>query len=244
MKKAVFSSILSIGITFFSMGQNRLSPQNVTIDHSLVKNETTKMKWFVLQDTMKVEIGNVQTDIQKKGKDLIVISTINLNRSPVQWVDSTIVKMEHFKPIYHSSYNQQRDMVLHFKKEITGYYLDKTNDKKTIISEKTDQSYFDSNFYPQLIRWLPLKDGYSNIISIFDYNPTAKIGVITATITNVKSDTLLRNSQSKEIWIVTTTDDISDNEVLSTYYIEKESRKLLKQEINMKGRKMLMELVE
>lgn len=233
-----------MGIALFSIGQNPLSPQNNPVNYRLVKNETSKMKWFILQDTMKIEIGNVQTDVQKKGKDLIVISTINLNRSTVQWVDSTIVKMDHFKPVYHSSYNQQRDMVLNFKKEITGYYLDKMNDKKTIISEKADQSYFDSNFYPQLIRWLPLKDGYSSIISIFDYNPTAKIGVITATITNVKSDTLLHNGHPKEIWIVTTTDDISDNEAIATYYIEKENRKLLKQEIDMKGRKMLMELVE
>ncbi|MCO6176057.1 hypothetical protein NHF50_13480 [Flavobacterium sp. NRK F10] len=244
MKKTIFSLILSMGIVLFSFGQAPLSPQNNPVDYSLVKNESSKMKWFVLQDTMKIEIGTIQTDVQKKGNELIVISTIDLNRSPVKWVDSTIVKTDRFKPVYHSSYNQQRDMALHFKEEITGYYLDKMNNKKVMISEKADQSYFDSNFYPQLIRWLPLKEGYSGIISIFDYNPVAKIGVITATITQVKDSTLLSHGLPKETWIVTTTDDISDNEVVSTYYIEKSSRKVLKQEIDIKGKKMLMELID
>ncbi|AWM15356.1 hypothetical protein DI487_13735 [Flavobacterium sediminis] len=233
-----------MGIVLFSFGQAPLSPQNNPVDYSLVKNESSKMKWFVLQDTMKIEIGTIQTDVQKKGNELIVISTIDLNRSPVKWVDSTIVKTDRFKPVYHSSYNQQRDMALHFKEEITGYYLDKMNNKKVMILEKADESYFDSNFYPQLIRWLPLKEGYSDIISIFDYNPVAKIGVITATITQVKDSTLLSHGLPKETWIVTTTDDISDNEVVSTYYIEKSSRKVLKQEIDIKGKKMLMELID
>ncbi|WP_245896424.1 DUF3108 domain-containing protein [Flavobacterium sediminis] len=244
MKKTIFSLILSMGIVLFSFGQAPLSPQNNPVDYSLVKNESSKMKWFVLQDTMKIEIGTIQTDVQKKGNELIVISTIDLNRSPVKWVDSTIVKTDRFKPVYHSSYNQQRDMALHFKEEITGYYLDKMNNKKVMILEKADESYFDSNFYPQLIRWLPLKEGYSDIISIFDYNPVAKIGVITATITQVKDSTLLSHGLPKETWIVTTTDDISDNEVVSTYYIEKSSRKVLKQEIDIKGKKMLMELID
>jgi hypothetical protein len=120
-------------------------------------------------------------------------------------------------------------MVLKFGEKITGYYLDKQTGKKTEISEETDKPFFDSNFYPQLIRLLPLKERYSNTISIFDYNPVSKIGVITATIKNTEETTINFNGKKKQVWKVETTDDISNNVAISTYYIDKSTRKILKQ---------------
>ncbi|WP_449649460.1 DUF3108 domain-containing protein [Tenacibaculum caenipelagi] len=127
--------------------------------------------------------------------------------------------------MYHSSFNHQRDMVLKFEKKVTGFYLNKKTGVKTQISENTDGSYFDSNFYPQLIRLLPLESGYSKTISIFDYNPTAKTGVITATIKNTEAATIDFNGTKKQVWKVEATDDISNNSALSTYYIDTTTRK-------------------
>ncbi len=67
-------------------------------------------------------------------------------------------------------------MVLQFVEKITGYYLDKQTGTTTQISEKTEAPFFDSNFYPQLLRLLPLKKNYATTISIFDYNPKSKSG--------------------------------------------------------------------
>jgi hypothetical protein len=43
------------------------------------------------------------------------------------------------------------------------------------------------------------------------------------------------------VWKVEATDDISNNAAVSTYYIDRSTRKILKQEIEIGGRKMLME---
>ncbi|WP_034060834.1 DUF3108 domain-containing protein [Lacinutrix jangbogonensis] len=221
-----------------------LSPENNTTNKSFVKNESSVMTWFMLKDSHKIEIGKVSTQIQKKKENIYIITKINMKQSNSQWIDSTIVETKNFKPIYHSSYNQQRNMALSFGKEVTGYYLYKKTGTKKLISEKTAKPYFDSNFYPQLIRWLPLKDGYSTIISIFDYNPNAKVGVINATIKNTTKTSLIFKEKERHVWKVEVTDDISDNSATSTYYIDTTSRKILKQDIEFNGRKMSMEIIE
>lgn len=219
-----------------------INPKNNPFDPKYIETGTTEMVWYMVQDTLKIEIGKVKTDIQKKEDDLYVITTVDLKQSPMKWVDSTIAKVNNLKPVYHSSYNMQRDMALRFSEQVTGYYFDKQTHTKTSILELTSKPYFDSNIYPQLIRWLPLKEGYTGRISIFDYNPATKTGTITATIKNVEAGTILIKGVEKQIWKVTVTDDITDNKAISIYYIDRETRKLLKQEIKFQGRTMLMEL--
>lgn len=235
--------IFGTSIQVFSQG-TRLSPANNLANVDLIKSEISEMNWFMFQDTLKIQIGKVKTEIQKEKEYTYIITTEDMKQSPTKWIDSTVVGTRNFEPGYHSSYNQQRDIVLNFEEKITGYYLDKKTEVKTEISEESSTPFFDSNFYPQLIRFLPLKNGYSNTISIFDYNPTAEIGVITATIKNTEEASINTNERGKLVWKVETTDDISKNTALSTYYIDKSTRKIIRQEINFGGRKMVMKLVE
>lgn len=245
MKKTFYILLFTFGISIQGFCQEALlSPLNNPANKNLIKSETSEMAWFMLKDSLKIQLGNVQTQIQKEKEKINIITTINLKQSSTRWIDTTIVDIQNFKPIYHSSFNQQRDMVLKFGEKITGYYLDKKTKSKTKIYEEVNTPFFDSNFYPQLIRLLPLKNGYSNTISIFDYNPTAKIGVITATVRSTEEITIDFNGQKRQVWKVETTDDISNNTAKSTYYIEISTRKILQQEIDFGGRKMLMELVE
>lgn len=245
MKKIVYVLVLTICTALKVYSQvTPLSPLNNTAIKRFIKNETSVMNWYMLKDSIKIQIGTVQTQIKKQKKRINIITIITLKQSASTWIDTTIVLSKNFKPIYHSSYNQQRDMVLQFGENITGYYLDKKTEIKTQISAVFDKSFFDSNFYPQLIRVLPLKDGYSNIISIFDYNPTSKIGVVNATIENTSTITTDFNSNQKLVWKVEVTDEISNNTSIINYYIEKTTRKILRQEIDFGGSKMVMELVE
>ncbi|PQA54987.1 DUF3108 domain-containing protein [Siphonobacter curvatus] len=159
-------------------------------------------------------------------------------------MDSSTCQKATFSPIRHTSYNAQRDIILNFGPIVTGVYTDKRQGKKTVISDTTQTTYFDSNFYPTLIRWLPLKEGFTQKLAIYDYNPSAKIGVITASITGVSSDqhTTQKNGL-KEVWVVTVTDEISNG--TSTYFIDKTDRKLWKQTMEAgKGRAMMMMTVE
>ncbi|WP_052599841.1 hypothetical protein [Aureispira sp. CCB-QB1] len=245
MKYTFYVWLIVIGACSPAFSQKTpLSPLYNPAKKNLIQSETSEMDWFMLNDSLKIPIGNIQTKIQRDKEKIQIIKTISMKQSPVQWIDSTVVGVLNFEPIYHSSFNAQRDMVLNFGEKVTGYYLDKKTAIKTPISEKTNASFFDSNFYPELVRLLPLKNGYSNTISIFDYNPTAKIGVVRATIRSVKKMTISFKGKKKQVWVVETTDDISNNSTVSTYYIDRTSRKILKQEIDLGDRKMVMESVE
>ena len=187
MKKTIYLILFIIGTSnLLSCQEKPLSPKNNSENINLLKSETSKMSWFIIKDSIEIKIGDIQTKISKEKDRTSIITTVMMQQSASTWNDSTIVSTKNFAPIYHSSFNQQRDMVLKFDEKITGYYLDKITNTRTKISEKADKPFFDSNFYPQLIRLLPLKNGYSNSISIFDYNPKSKIGVITATILNTE----------------------------------------------------------
>lgn len=245
MKKTLYILLILFGTSIQSYGQvTPLSPLNNTANKTLIKSDTSNMSWFMLNDSLKMHIGDIETQIQVEEEMILIITTVNMVHSPTRWIDSTIVETLNFQPMYHSSYNDQRDMVLTFGEKITGYYFDKQTESNTQISETYNGSFFDSNFYPQLIRLLPLEENYSNTISIFDYNPNATIGVITATIIGTEETILNFNGTKRQVWKVKTTDDISNNSAFSTYYIDQSTRELLQQEVDFGGRKMIMELVE
>lgn len=223
----------------FSNAQQTLqTPEKNEVDRTLIKNENYSMVWYAMKDTAKVEIGKVDTRILKSGKNITVSSTVKMKNMP-DWKDETVAQFSNFAPVQHTSFNVQRDMLLDFgqKNTVTGYYLDKTKNNRTEINETTEGKFFDSNLYTQLIRWLPLKEGYTTEMAIFDYNPASGKGIMKAYVTGTKKGTY----KNKQVWIVSVTDDISQKTALSTYFIDSKTRELLKQEIDMGPRKMVME---
>jgi hypothetical protein len=235
--------IFSIFISLSSLSQDsNITPLNNCFDSNLIKTESYEMTWFMEAGTSKIEIGKIKTEIKRTEKNITIINSVKMKQAPTEWIDSTVAYINNLKPIYHSSYNQQRNMVLNFNKKVTGYHIDKKTNIKSEISEMTASSYFDSNMYPQLIRWLPLKNGFQKTISIFDYNPTAKTGIMKAFIKNVVRGKVPGNEDS-DVWIVKVTDDITDNKAIMTFFIDVNTRKIIRQEMNMQGRKMIMELI-
>ena len=245
MLKSILLTITTFYFSNLVVGQSMvLSPKNNPADITTLQSDSSLMEWIMLNDTLEIKIGDIKTRIQKQKELTYIITEINMMQSPMQWVDSTVVKSTTLEPVYHSSYNQQRDMVLRFGTNVEGYYLDKKSDTKTQIKENPTTSFFDSNFYPEYIRMLPFTNGYQDSISIFDYNPKSRTGVMTATIKDTEKVIIQFKNEKKEVWKVVTTDDISDNQTTVIYYFETKSRKKLLQEILFKGRKMLMRLVE
>lgn len=232
--------------TLISNAQALLTPSEKSFDKKWVSNTNYQMTWYALKDTAKFEIGKVTTQISTDESNLTVVTQVSLKNMNAPWVDSTIANLKTLKPVRHSSYNMQRDMVLNFGKVITGYYDDKIKKNRTIINDTTKTDYFDSNLYPVLIGWLPLENNYKQDISIYDYNPSAKIGVIKAYIKNVSGSTYQTEKKGiRDVWVVTVSDEIGNGENgISTYYFDKADRKLWKQEIDANGRKMMMTLVE
>lgn len=240
MRTFIFLLLIS-SVHFFS--QNLITPQNAGINSKLIKDETSEALWYADNAGSKTEIGSIITELKKLNKtDLLIRTTVKLNQAPdAKWTDSTLVKVSDFTPIYHSSFNMMRDMVLKSDKDkVTGYYLDKKSQKKENI-EIPATHYFDSSSYAMLIRFLPLKENYTAEISIFDYNPKSeKKGVMKAYIL----DTHKAEYKGKPVWIIKTNDDISNKASATTYYIDIETRKIVKQDMDIAGRKMFMEIVQ
>ncbi|MDW9379970.1 hypothetical protein [Chryseobacterium sp. JV558] len=240
MRTILFLLILS-SANFFA--QNLLSPENSGINSKLIKDETTEAVWYAEKADTKIEIGTIITEIKRLNKtDLLIKTMVKMKQTPdAKWTDSTLVKTSNFAPIYHSSYNINRDMALKSGKDkVTGYYLDKKSQKKDII-EIPAAHYFDSSSYAMLIRYLPLKENYTAEISIFDYNPKSeKKGMMKAYIL----DTQKTEYKGKPVWIVKTNDDISGKTSTTTYYIDTTTRKIIKQDMDMAGRKMSLEMIQ
>ncbi|AQX11360.1 hypothetical protein KRE40_12785 [Elizabethkingia meningoseptica] len=237
--KFLIPVILLLSIASPLSGQEKSqSPKSNDVNTALIKNEESEMDWYVLMDTTKKEIGKVFTKTSRTADQLNITTTVKMNGMP-DWVDETTAGLPKLNPVKHSSFNMQRDMVLNFGKQVTGYYLDKATNQKTEINETPNEDYFDSNIYPQLIRWLPLKENYKTVFTIFDYNPKSKTGVLTAHI----QDTQKGIYKNTPVWIVKVLDDISENKITTTFYIDTKTRQLLKQEVDMGPRKMVMEKV-
>jgi len=242
--KSIILIVLAV-TTLTSDAQSVLIPGKKSFENKWIGNTSYEMAWYAIKDTSKFEIGKISTQIVKDKNSVTVITQVSMKNMNHSWIDSTIAGISNLKPIYHSSYNKQRDMVLHFGKIVTGFYNDKIKKIYTSINDTTKTEYFDSNLYPTLIGWLPLKDGYKQDISIYDYNPSGKIGVLKASLKEVKSGTYESAAgRIRNVWIVTMSDEIGDDGNVSTYYFDKIDRKLWKQEINAGGRKMVMQLIE
>jgi len=240
----IYTTFLTI-ISVSAHAQSPLTPGKNSFQKKWIKNETSQMTWYVVRDTVKTEIGKVSNQIVRDKKFITAITIVTVKNMKSPWIDSTIAEIENLKPIYHSSYNMQRDIVLNFGQIVTGFYNDNIKKQKLLISDTTTTDYFDSNLYPSLIRWLPLKEGYKKDISIYDYNPSAKTGVIKAYVKGVTSATYQSNTSGiRNVWIVTVSDEIGNQaKSANTYYIDKKDRRLWKQEINAAGRTMVMELL-
>jgi hypothetical protein len=225
--------------------QDKLAPGKKGIETKWIKNEQSQMSWCIFRDTAKLEIGKVTTTITKDNGKVTVVSNMAMKKMTSPWVDSTVADAKTLKPIYHSSYNQQRDMTLHFGTIVTGTFDDKIKKNNTVINDTTRESYFDSNLYPTLIRWLPLKEGYRQDLAIYDYNPDGKIGVLKASVNSVTKGTYSSvRSGIRNVWIVAVTDELGDKNSTRTYYIDIADRKLWKQEMYVRGTKMMMQLIE
>lgn len=233
--------VISQFLFFFCQGQNTLKPQEHIFEKKWMVPEKYQMTWYAQKDTQLMELAVITTETAISSKHITVITRVKMKNSSTPWTDSSIALKKSFKPVYHSSYNIQRDMALSFGKVVTGYYSDKMKNTSIKVFDRVAADYFDSNLYPYLIRLLPLREGYTATIPVYDFNPNGKKGVMNAFVKKVESGLIKNNDKDLAVWIVTVTDELSpDNNSFSTYYIGKQDRKLWKQEINNAGRRMVM----
>lgn len=239
-------SLLLLAFTASVTAQKPLVPGKKSFEQKWIRDTHYAMVWYAVADTLRREMGRVEVQIAATGSLLTAITEVKLKGMPAKWIDSTVADLKTLRPVYHSSYNMQRNMVLHFGKIVTGFYDNKMNHQYTPIADTTKRAYFDSNLYPLLLGWMRLSEDLKQEINIYDYNPAGKTGVLKAAVIDVKSG-IYESQQSgpRTVWIVTASDEIGNGENgVSTYYFDKADRKLWKQEIVAGERKFVLQLVE
>jgi hypothetical protein len=233
-------------LSLTSRSQQIIVTKKNVAEKKWIHDQSYEMNWTMLKDTVRLEIGTVNISVKVTKKTVLVITEVKIKSAPSSWVDSTIVQKVDLSPIYHSSYNAQRDMVIHFGKDVTGFYRDKQTGKTTQIAQIVKPGYFDSNFYPMLINWLPLNPKLIADINIYDYNPKGKSGLLKAKIVGVTQGTYQSIKLGKrKVWVVKVSDEIGGINGSSTVtYIDQSTRQTYKQHISAGGRSMEMTLVE
>lgn len=131
-------------------------------------------------------------------------------------------------------------MVLDFEADIVnGYYKDNDNQTTTQIHDTVKQNYFDSNIYPFLISWLPLKVGYTAQIPVYDYGDNSHHGIVYVKINVVRKDQLKRtNGDLDEVFVVDVLDGI--NNANSLYYVSIKDHSVLEMNTSFGKTKMQM----
>ena len=225
-------TFLFLSVVSLTFGQQvAIVPGNTTLQTKYIKEDTYQMKWYVINENKKHEVARINTKIRPGKTRLSIISSVDVNNAKTTWIDSTVVTIKGLSPLRHYSDNLERSISLKFgTTEVTGKYNDKLKKQQTTINAPVKGQYFDSNFYPYLVRLLPLAEGYTQNIVTYDYSP-AKQGLIMAQIKEVKSGVYKNKSGSNAVWIVTSLETIKGQPAQVNYFIDKDDRRIWKQEI-------------
>jgi hypothetical protein len=234
----LFVTIFLLFVAGGILAQTPLVPGVNAVEKQWLKNEDSKLTWYQVNGNSRKKFGEIETSIRVDSRNVVVVRRITIDTMPSAWIDTTIASVNDLSPVYHSSINKWRSLVLRYNRVITGVHNDKVNNEITNISDSTTEgTFFDSQLYPQLIRWLPLRAGYKQDIAIYDYNPAVdRIGKMKASIVNTVPEKL----KGRAVWVVTVKDDMQPGAV-STYYIGVADRRLWRVEVENKGEKWIME---
>lgn len=238
MKRIIFL-VMANCFAFAVQAQTMMASGNNSFEKKWIRNGRSEMAYYAISGGSKTEICSFTIDIQSAGKTLSVYTALRFLHSNEQWLDTCISDGDSFQPIYRSSRNKDKELVLKYGKEVTGYYFDKKTQKKNTIKEAVQGSYFDNYTYPYLLGLLPLNAGYKTDLSIYDYKPGNSINIKKARIGEVKSN-IYKSSLTGEhkVWQVTVFDGpAGDRQV---YYIDKENRRIWKIEIWANGQQLLL----
>ncbi|WP_217607246.1 hypothetical protein [Chitinophaga sp. GbtcB8] len=115
-------------------------------DSKLLTNGKYTLACYTVNGGSESAIGTFTIGVNTTN-DKLSLTTITALSGLEEWKDTSISDLSTFKPIYRASHNSMKDMVLHFGKDVTGYYVDKKTGKKNQVKEAGDQYFVDSYTY-------------------------------------------------------------------------------------------------
>lgn len=218
--------------------QTVLVPGENVLDKKYIKNGTYEMACFAESGGRQIEISTFTIQINNTGKALGVYTLLQWAHNKDVVIDTSISDGNTFKPIYRSSISKTREMVVHYGKDVSGYYYDKQTKKRQTIKE-AGSAFFDSYTYPYLLGLLPLTSGYRNDLAVYDYKPGNTSNTKKARIEEVKSNLYSSKLTGEhKVWQVNVYEEATKDSYV--YYIDKESRRLWKVDILTQGQRLLM----
>lgn len=236
----VFSTLLLVAATMLCKAQTALTPGDNSFDKKWLKSGKYEMACFSVDGGRnKTEISSLVIEINSGSGPLSIYTTLKLPGSNDQWRDTSIVDGSTFRPVYRSSFNRNRELVLKYNKEITGHYYDKQTKKRSAIKEPVKEAFFDSYSYPYLLGLLPLSSGYQANMAVYDYKPGNTTNIKKTLIQEVKNSMYVSDLTGEhKSWQVSVYEQATNEKY--EYYIDKETRRLWKIELFSNGQHILM----
>ncbi len=236
----VFPTLLLAAATGLCQAQTVLTPGDHSFDKKWLKSGKYEMACFSLDGGRnKTEISTFVIEINSGSGPLAIYTTLKLPGSDDQWKDTSIVDGHTFKPVYRSSFNRNREMVLKYGKEVTGHYYDKQTKERSAIKEPVKEAFFDSYSYPYLLALLPLASGYNAHMTVYDYKPGNTSNIKKTLIEEVKNSLYVSELTGEhKSWHVSVYEQATNEKY--EYYIDKETRRLWKIEVFSNGQHILM----
>lgn len=234
-----FSTLLLMSLSAVCKAQAILAPGDNAFDKKFIKSGVYEMGVYVSPNGEAVEVSSFKVEIHTGSKTLEVYTTLQMTGSEDVSIDTCIADRNTLKPVYRSSTSKAREMVLHYGKEVTGYYYDKQSRKRHTVKDAVNGGFFDSYTYPYLLGLLPLTTGYRNGIAVYDFKPGNKSNTKIARIEDVKSN-LYTSSLTGEhkVWAVSIFEEATNDRFV--YYIDKDTRRLWKVDISTQGQQLAL----
>lgn len=196
----------------------------------------SEMAYYYIDGGSKLEICSFLIDVSQRNNQLAVYTKLFFISTGDTWVDTSISDWNSLTPVYRSSHNKDREYVLRYGKEVTGYYLDKKTKQRKKITEPVSEGFVDSYSYPYLLGMLPLASGYRTDFSVYEYKPDNKGNVKKVRIREVKSNNYESNlTGDHKVWQVSVLEEATGDSY--DYYIDKENRRIWKIDVVSGGRR-------
>ncbi|MBW0178388.1 hypothetical protein [Sediminibacterium sp.] len=230
MNRSVLYPILLCFTVSRCLSQELLLPGGNSFDKKWLKNANYEMTCFAVSGKQMVPVSSFTVKVNANTKTIGIYTVLTMLSNNEQWIDTSIADANSLKPLYRSSVNPNRTLELKYDKAITGYYFDKQAKKKHVINEASKEPFFDSYFYPYLLGSLPLNSGYRTTMKVYDYKPANSSNIKTTRVEEVRTNMYTSEMTGEHsVWQVSVFEEATGEKY--EYYIDKDSRRLWKIEI-------------
>jgi hypothetical protein len=222
----------------FGHAQTVLTPGENVLDKKFIKSGTYEMACYAESNGQQFEVSTFTISINSTSKNLAVYTLLKMANQKDVSIDTSISDPNTFRPIYRSSNTRNREMVVHYGKDVSGYYYDKQTKKRTTIKDQGN-AFYDSYTYPYLLGLLPLTTGYRGDMAVYDFKPGNTSNTKNARIEEVKSNIYKSNlTGDHKVWQVNVYEEATKDSYV--YYIDKDTRRIWKVDILTQGQRLLL----